>query len=211
MATEDPRRVRDAARVVADLSRLLTTRYGHLGGATGVALDPGAPGDALDVLEAATTLLIASKAVFAALEEQVAMEGGGGAMRTEPAERIALGDGEDEGDVRPDDSASNGPLDEPDGAAAAAAAQPPPSAHCPITGDVFRDPVITRYGHSYERAALEAALRADGGEAEWRTSARDPITRRPLRWPGDIVTNRTLRQVVHEMGWSSSATDDPPA
>jgi hypothetical protein len=60
---------------------------------------------------------------------------------------------------------------------------------CPITRRLMRDPVTTRYGHSYERAALVRALTNNGG--------KDPVENRPLRNNRcEISTNHALRRAI---------------
>ena len=49
----------------------------------------------------------------------------------------------------------------------------PEHLRCPITWNLFRDPVRTKYGNVYERRALEAWLQS-------RMDANCPLTRRPL-------------------------------
>ena len=56
---------------------------------------------------------------------------------------------------------------------------------CPLTLDWFEDPVITKYGHSYERSALEEYLARD---------ARDPLAREPLT-KSDFFPNQALKDI----------------
>jgi len=209
------RTVRENVRIVRDLSRRLTLSYAHLGGAPSVAgSDECADEDAEGALNDAAEVLLRVKAVLAGLVmEREMARGVAGDDTADAGVMQEVPDGEEEDDeVGPDDSASNGPpVDAPRGGGAARSGRgegppPPLAAYCSITGDVFRDPVITRYGHSYERDALKRALEEDAASqrlSDWKSGdARDPITRRPLRWPGDIVTNRALREVCSEMGWS---------
>ena len=62
---------------------------------------------------------------------------------------------------------------------------PPTDLCCPITLELFRDPVDTIHGMTYERSAIEAWLK------EHRT---DPMTNETLRvtfvWPNDAVRRR---------------------
>ena len=69
---------------------------------------------------------------------------------------------------------------------AAATTVPSQLFFCPITLEVMRDPVITKSGNTYERAALEEAL---------RLSARDPLTREPCTM-ADITPNRALKEAI---------------
>ena len=57
---------------------------------------------------------------------------------------------------------------------------------CPITCEAFEDPVITPYGTTYERDAIEAVLQHDN---------RDPITRQPLAID-KLVPNRALKEAL---------------
>jgi len=60
---------------------------------------------------------------------------------------------------------------------------------CPITFDVMLDPVITPYGHSYDRAAIERYIT--------RTKAEDPTTRKPLA-VSQLVPNIGLKSAIQE-------------
>jgi hypothetical protein len=53
----------------------------------------------------------------------------------------------------------------------------------------MRDPVATKYGHLFERAALEDALRRNGGEC--------PLTRRPLG-PQDYFPALAVKNAIEE-------------
>lgn len=57
---------------------------------------------------------------------------------------------------------------------------------CPITYEPFEDPVITPYGHSYERDAIQRAL---------ESSNTDPLTRQPLTVQ-QLVSNINLKDAV---------------
>ncbi len=57
---------------------------------------------------------------------------------------------------------------------------------CPITMDWFLDPVVTKYGDSYERDAIERHVRDHG---------TDPLSRRPLSLE-DLFPNRAMREAV---------------
>ncbi len=67
---------------------------------------------------------------------------------------------------------------------------------CPITHDIMVDPVKAPDGHTYERAAIEEAIRRNG---------KSPITRQPLRID-QLVTDYTLKNVIDEL--SSSKTEE---
>ena len=77
--------------------------------------------------------------------------------------------------------------DEHDGEPAAqrARVEEPDHLRCPITHEMFRDPVVLQSGHTYEREAIEQHLRND------RT---DPLTR--ARIGTAPVTNRIARNAV---------------
>jgi serine/threonine protein kinase len=57
---------------------------------------------------------------------------------------------------------------------------------CPITMELFRDPVLAKDGHTYERQAIE----------QWiRTNGTSPITREPLSIE-HLYPNRTVKELV---------------
>ena len=59
---------------------------------------------------------------------------------------------------------------------------------CPITQELMLDPVVTKYGQSYERAAI----------VEWIAQGKDcPMTRQPLSL-GGIITNHSLRSQIRQ-------------
>ena len=67
---------------------------------------------------------------------------------------------------------------------------------CPVTHDIMVDPVKAPDGHTYERAAIEEAIRRNG---------KSPITRQPMRID-QLVTDYTLKNVIEEL--SSSKTEE---
>jgi Mg-chelatase subunit ChlD len=67
---------------------------------------------------------------------------------------------------------------------------------CPITHDIMVDPAKAPDGHTYERAAIEEAIRRNG---------KSPITRQPMRID-QLVTDYTLKNVIEEL--SSSKTEE---
>jgi hypothetical protein len=79
------------------------------------------------------------------------------------------------------------PEEEDDGNIAAkiqaTCALPPSYMICPITKDIMKDPVMTKYGESYERSALLRKLDIDG--------EKDPVSGKPLE-SSDICTNHKL-------------------
>jgi hypothetical protein len=60
---------------------------------------------------------------------------------------------------------------------------------CPLTLELMNDPVMSKYGNSYERSAI----------LKWvaRGNAHCPLTRRPLHL-SDIVTNHQLRSKIRQ-------------
>ena len=68
---------------------------------------------------------------------------------------------------------------------------------CPLTLEVMEDPLMNRFGRSYERAAI----------LHWITtkSPTCPMTRQPLKVT-DLVPNNRLRKEILE--WRSSQGDD---
>ena len=84
-------------------------------------------------------------------------------------------------------------------ATAAEDSEPPHHLRCPITLTLFRDPVVTSAGHSYERSALLAAWQASG-----RT--RDPSTGETIS--ASLTPNWNLRQQVQ--AWLDARPDVIP-
>ena len=72
------------------------------------------------------------------------------------------------------------------------------SLQCPITHDVMIDPVKAPDGHTYERAAIEQAIRVNG---------RSPITRQAITID-QLVTDYTIKNLIDEL--SSSKTEESP-
>jgi leucine-rich repeat protein SHOC2 len=71
---------------------------------------------------------------------------------------------------------------------------------CPITGIMFRDPVMVfESGHTYERSAVLSHFERDG--------AKDPLTGRALS-SMMVTTNRTVRQMVRD--WLDRHPDVTP-
>jgi hypothetical protein len=64
---------------------------------------------------------------------------------------------------------------------------PPPAYLCPLTLEVMSDPLISKYGHSYERDAI----------MEWlaQGNAACPLTRNPLS-PSMLIPNISLRLYI---------------
>jgi U-box domain len=62
-------------------------------------------------------------------------------------------------------------------------ALPPKYMICPITKDIMKDPVMTKYGDSYERAAILRKLDKEGD--------KDPSSGKELH-PSELVTNHKL-------------------
>ncbi len=70
---------------------------------------------------------------------------------------------------------------------------------CPLTKKLFVDPVSTRYGHTYEKEALEEYLK--------KNNNLDPVARMEVD-PREIHPNtyalksvRDYRKTLHSMGW----------
>ena len=73
---------------------------------------------------------------------------------------------------------------------------------CPLTLQVMRDPVLSRYGQNYERNAI----------LEWLTSSNGhgscPLTRRPLELRG-LVSNHNLRRQIRQWQWAQQQQQQP--
>mmetsp|Transcript_27122 Transcript_27122/g.44793 ORF Transcript_27122/g.44793 Transcript_27122/m.44793 type:complete len:249 (-) Transcript_27122:502-1248(-) len=65
----------------------------------------------------------------------------------------------------------------------ATGALPPKQMICPITKDIMKEPVMTKYGDNYERSAILRKIDVDG--------EKDPLSGKPLT-AGDICTNHKL-------------------
>lgn len=63
----------------------------------------------------------------------------------------------------------------------------PDNLKCPITLAIFKDPVMTPFGHTYERSAIKAHI------AQKKT---DPLTGKPLDL-NDLVPNRAIKDMVN--------------
>ena len=63
-----------------------------------------------------------------------------------------------------------------------------PFLFCPLTLELFKHPVITPYGHTFEREALQDALAVE---------EKCPLTREPLKME-DVVPNRALQEAAEE-------------
>ena len=81
--------------------------------------------------------------------------------------------------------------DEHDGEPAAPEGQEeePDHLRCPITHEMFRDPVVLQSGHTYEREAIEQHLRNDRTDPLTRARLGTSVTNAP-------VTNRIARNAV---------------
>ncbi|CAF1153628.1 unnamed protein product [Rotaria magnacalcarata] len=64
---------------------------------------------------------------------------------------------------------------------------------CPITSDIFKDPVLAEDGHTYERQAIVQWIRQEG---------TSPITREPLS-EKKLRRNHTIRKLVDELHLNS--------
>ena len=63
---------------------------------------------------------------------------------------------------------------------------PPGKFICPITQQVFRDPVVNSKGHCFERIAILSWLSRNGN---------CPLTRQPMK-PSDFISNDLLRTQI---------------
>lgn len=83
---------------------------------------------------------------------------------------------------------------------------PPDCFCCVLTFEVFRDPVVTKSGNSYERSAVETHLQ--------RVGNFDPITREPMT-QADLIPNVGLRNAAHnwlnEHAWAYADIIKPDA
>jgi STIP1 family protein 1 len=62
---------------------------------------------------------------------------------------------------------------------------------CPLTLELFRDPVLSPSGHTYERRAIEMHLQKTGG------SGQDPLTNCDISTQ-DLVPNRAVKEAVEQ-------------
>lgn len=78
--------------------------------------------------------------------------------------------------------------------------EPPAEFVCSLTMDLMEDPVVSRYGQSYERMAI----------CEWLALGHDtcPMTRQPLRLSG-LITNYALRTRIER--WKRDNLNSPDA
>ena len=75
------------------------------------------------------------------------------------------------------------------------ALEPPFEFVCPITCEIFRDPVVAADGHTYEREAIE----------QWiRRRARSPVTNLPLA-NSDLVPNINMKKLVADFVEAAAA------
>ena len=92
------------------------------------------------------------------------------------------------------------PTDEPDAQRRRAPDPEPQDLCCPITFEMFRDPVMLSSGHTYERAAIEEHLRHND-------RPRDPVTNLLLR-STSMLPNHAIRRNVET--WLSNNPDRTP-
>ena len=67
-------------------------------------------------------------------------------------------------------------------------ATPPSNYICPFTLEIMHEPVLSRWGHTYERASIMKWL---------RTHDSCPMTRKPLT-PSTLITNAHLKREICE-------------
>ncbi len=74
---------------------------------------------------------------------------------------------------------------------------PPSEFICGLTMEIMHDPLMSKYGHNYEREAI----------IEWLTRGNDscPMTRRPMRL-SDLISNHNLRARIGE--WRKEHRDE---
>ncbi|GKZ00513.1 hypothetical protein MPSEU_001003700 [Mayamaea pseudoterrestris] len=68
---------------------------------------------------------------------------------------------------------------------------------CPITNEIMQDPVLSKYGHSYERSAIVEWLAAHSNTC--------PLTRRTMHL-SDLITHPTLRAAIRQ--WQIENQED---
>ncbi|GLC75320.1 hypothetical protein PLESTF_001623600 [Pleodorina starrii] len=85
-------------------------------------------------------------------------------------------------------SASSAPASPPRGGAAPAVLPLPQSYVCPLTLQLFRDPVITAAGHTYERSAVETWLQHNSTDPKTRTRLLSKI----------LIPNWTVKGAIEE-------------
>lgn len=75
--------------------------------------------------------------------------------------------------------------------------EPPSEFICALTMDLMTDPVVSRYGQSFERSAI----------IHWLARGNDtcPMTRRPLKL-SDLITNHRLRAQIRR--WQIENDED---
>jgi hypothetical protein len=71
---------------------------------------------------------------------------------------------------------------------------------CPLTSEVMREPVMTRWGHNFERSAL----------LEWigRGNHMCPLTRNPMSLIKDVIVNRSLKARIDEWRRRPTSQED---
>ena len=64
---------------------------------------------------------------------------------------------------------------------------------CPISLEIMTDPVVTPYGHTYDRKSIESYLEKE---------EVDPITREPLK-KSQLAPNYTIREMIEHFNATS--------
>ena len=67
----------------------------------------------------------------------------------------------------------------------------PEECMCPLTLDVFKDPVIIRDGHTYERAAIQSWL---------ERNHKSPLTDEVIPRDDPLIPNLTMRKEISRLG-----------
>jgi hypothetical protein len=95
-----------------------------------------------------------------------------------PEQRAGDSDGGSSARSSSDSAAALKPPDAAPGAAAAAPEERhlPGYLRCPLSGEIFREPVVAADGYTYERRALERYMVREGGASDLRS----PVTGQPL-------------------------------
>jgi hypothetical protein len=75
----------------------------------------------------------------------------------------------------------------------------PPSFLCPVSMAVMREPIVTRYGVTYDRESIVRWLKDNNN---------DPLSRKPLTMQ-DLSVNRALKDTIQFVLWPKSTAPAP--